>query len=91
MSRIVGIDLGGTNIAVGCVAEDGSEVRGLVSEPTRADLGPDGVVARMVETAKQSMALLMKEKPGAKVVAGPYVAETFPVAVEDAYIVVETK
>jgi nitrite reductase/ring-hydroxylating ferredoxin subunit len=30
-------------------------------------------------------------EPGAAVVAGPYVAETFAVAVEDAYIVVETK
>src|SRR5262245_54480052 len=30
-------------------------------------------------------------EPGAKLVAGPYVAETFQVAVEDAYIVVETK
>ena len=30
-------------------------------------------------------------EPGAKLVEGPYVAETFPVAVEDAYIVVETK
>jgi 3-phenylpropionate/trans-cinnamate dioxygenase ferredoxin subunit len=30
-------------------------------------------------------------EPGAKVAAGPYVAETFPVAVEDAYVVVETK
>ena len=30
-------------------------------------------------------------EPGAKLVEGPYVAETFPVAVEDAYVVVETK
>ena len=30
-------------------------------------------------------------EPGTAVVAGPYVAETFAVAVEDAYIVVETK
>ena len=30
-------------------------------------------------------------EPGAKLVEGPYVAETFPVAVEDDYIVVETK
>jgi 3-phenylpropionate/trans-cinnamate dioxygenase ferredoxin subunit len=30
-------------------------------------------------------------EPGAKVVEGPYVAETFPVMVEDAYVVVETK
>jgi nitrite reductase/ring-hydroxylating ferredoxin subunit len=30
-------------------------------------------------------------EPGAKLVEGPYVAETFPVAVEDDYIVVESK
>lgn len=30
-------------------------------------------------------------EPGAKLVEGPYLAETFPVAVEDAYVVVETK
>jgi 3-phenylpropionate/trans-cinnamate dioxygenase ferredoxin subunit len=30
-------------------------------------------------------------EPGAKLVEGPYVAETFPVSVEDAYVVVETK
>ena len=31
MRYVVGIDLGGTNIVVGTVAEDGSEVVGLVS------------------------------------------------------------
>ena len=30
-------------------------------------------------------------EPGAMLVEGPYVAETFPVAVEDDYVVVETK
>jgi 3-phenylpropionate/trans-cinnamate dioxygenase ferredoxin subunit len=30
-------------------------------------------------------------EPGAAVVAGPYVTETFAVTVEDAYVVVETK
>ena len=30
-------------------------------------------------------------EPGAKLVEGPYVAETFAVAIEDAYVVVETK
>src|SRR5205085_5173679 len=30
-------------------------------------------------------------EPGARLVEGPYVAETFPVAVEDDYVVVETK
>jgi len=68
LNYIVGIDLGGTNIAVGCVSEDGTKVRGLVSEPTRADLGPDGVVQRMVETAERSMKLLQAEEKGAQVV-----------------------
>jgi len=30
-------------------------------------------------------------EPGAKLAEGPYVAETFPVTVEDAYVVVEVK
>ena len=30
-------------------------------------------------------------EPGAKLVEGPYTAESFPVAVEDDYVVVETK
>jgi len=67
LNYIVGIDLGGTNIAVGCVSEDGTKVRGLISEPTRSDLGPDGVVARMVETAKRSMEKLQAEEKGATV------------------------
>ena len=67
LNYIVGIDLGGTNIAVGCVSEDGTKVRGLLSEPTRADLGPDAVVSRMIETAERSIAVLEREEPGAKV------------------------
>jgi glucokinase len=53
---IVGIDLGGTNIVVGTVAEDGSELLGLVSEPTLPELGADAVVARIVKLAHASIA-----------------------------------
>jgi len=53
---VVGIDVGGTNIVVGTVAEDGSEVLGLVSEPTIAEQGADAVVARIVKLARASMA-----------------------------------
>ena len=49
---VVGIDLGGTNIVVGTVAEDGSELVGLVSEPTLAEQGSDAVVARIVKLAR---------------------------------------
>jgi len=53
---IVGIDVGGTNIVVGTVAEDGSEMLGLRSEPTGAEGGSDAVVERIVRLARASMA-----------------------------------
>jgi len=53
---VVGIDLGGTNIVVGTIAEDGSELLGLVSEPTLPDQGGDAVIARIVKLARASMA-----------------------------------
>lgn len=45
---IIGVDLGGTNIVVGALTEDGTENPTVLSEPTRSDEGPDGVVDRMV-------------------------------------------
>ena len=65
MRYIVGIDLGGTNIVAGTVSEDGSEIHGVVSEPTRVEGGPDAVVDRIVRLAKASMATV----PG-KTIAG---------------------
>ena len=56
MRYIVGIDIGGTNIVVGVVAEDGSEVRGLVSEPTHVESGPDAIVGRITELARAARA-----------------------------------
>jgi glucokinase len=53
---VVGIDVGGTNIVVGTVPEDGSEVLGLVSEPTLSDQGADAVVGRIAKLARASMA-----------------------------------
>ena len=65
MRYIVGIDLGGTNIVAGTVSEDGNEIHGVVSEPTRVEGGPDAVVDRIVRLAKASMASV----PG-KTIAG---------------------
>lgn len=45
---IIGVDLGGTNIVVGALSEDGSREYAMRSEPTRADQGADAVVDRMV-------------------------------------------
>lgn len=56
MRYIVGIDLGGTNIVAGTVAQDGSEILGVVSEPTRPAGGPEAVVERIIHLARASMA-----------------------------------
>lgn len=56
MRYIVGVDVGGTNIVVGTVAQDGSEILGVESSPTAAEKGPDAVVERIVELARRSMA-----------------------------------
>jgi glucokinase len=56
MRHIVGIDLGGTNIVTGIVAEDGSDSLGTRSVPTGAEEGPDAVVQRIIATAKGSIA-----------------------------------
>lgn len=45
---IIGVDLGGTNIVVGSLSEDGSTEYAMRSEPTRANQGADAVVDRMV-------------------------------------------
>jgi len=53
---VVGIDIGGTNIVAGTVAEDGSELLGLVSEPTFSEQGADAVMTRIVKLTRASMA-----------------------------------
>src|SRR5207302_10231451 len=53
---VVGIDIGGTNIVAGTVAEDGSELLGLVSEPTFPEQGADAVLTRIVKLTRASMA-----------------------------------
>ena len=55
MRYIVGIDVGGTNIVVGTVAQDGSEIMGLETAPTLADQGADVVIDRIIQVARRSM------------------------------------
>lgn len=64
---IVGIDIGGTNIVAGCVAEDGSVLHGLHTESTRPEEGPDAVVARILTIAKQSILETRRAVPDARI------------------------
>lgn len=56
MRYILGVDLGGTNIVVGTVAEDGRKVLGVRADATRPEEGADAVVARIARLCKESMA-----------------------------------
>ena len=77
MRYVVGIDVGGTNIVVGTVAEDGSEVLGLVSEPTISEQGTDAVVERIVRLARASIAAAGKPIAGVGIGApGPLDTKT---------------
>lgn len=63
---VVGIDIGGTNLVVGAVAEDGSALHGLRSEPTRSESGEDDVLARLVALTRAAMDAARAEAPGAE-------------------------
>jgi glucokinase len=53
---IIGVDLGGTNLVVGAMTADGANRFATHSVPTRADLGADGVVARIAEQIERVIA-----------------------------------
>jgi glucokinase len=58
---IVGIDLGGTNIAAAALPIDGSAVLAFGSRLTRADLGADAVTARIAEAIEDVIAEVSRD------------------------------
>lgn len=53
---IVGVDLGGTNVVVGALSADGSEQYTIRTIPTRAELGAEAVVERIVGLVEEVIA-----------------------------------
>jgi glucokinase len=64
---VLGIDIGGTNLVVGSVAEDGSTVLATASEPTHAEAGATDVVDRLVRLAERAIAGTRALVPGAEI------------------------
>jgi glucokinase len=60
---VLGIDIGGTNLVVGAVTEDGARVRGLRTEPTGVPDGPDVVIERIVRMGRAAMDQTRAEDP----------------------------
>ena len=67
MRFVLGVDIGGTNLVVGSVAEDGSTVLAAASEPTHAEAGATDVVDRLVELAERAIVATRREVPGAEI------------------------
>jgi glucokinase len=64
---VLGIDIGGTNLVVGSVAEDGSRIVATASEPTHAEAGAKDVLERLVGLADRAIAATRREVPGADI------------------------
>ena len=58
---IIGVDLGGTNIVVGAMPEDGSREIAFRSSPTRAAEGEESVVERMIQMIEDVITVTMAE------------------------------
>jgi glucokinase len=63
---VLGIDIGGTNLVVGSVAEDGSALHALGSEPTHAEAGQRDVLDRLIALAQRTMEQTRGEVRGAE-------------------------
>jgi glucokinase len=68
MRYVIGIDIGGTNLVVGAVREDGTQVLGLHSEPTGASHGADHVIDRIVGMATATITEARAREPAADMV-----------------------
>lgn len=66
MRYIVGVDIGGTNIVVGTVAEDGSAVFGVRTYPTRPEEGAEAVLARIGALVEESVQAALRETGGTR-------------------------
>jgi glucokinase len=64
---VLGIDIGGTNLVVGSVAENGSALLAPDSEPTHAEAGATDVLDRLVALAGRAIERTRQEAPGAEI------------------------
>jgi glucokinase len=64
---VLGIDIGGTNLVVGSVAEDGSALLAPDSESTHAEAGATDVLDRLVALARRAIERTRQEAPGAEI------------------------
>ena len=68
MRFVLGIDIGGTNLVVGSVAEDGSRLVAPASEPTNVEAGSSDVLDRLVALASRAITETRRQVPDGEIV-----------------------
>jgi glucokinase len=68
MRYVIGIDIGGTNLVVGAVAEDGSALLAQSSIETRSEEGPDAVLTRLAELSRRVIAETRATDPAGEII-----------------------
>lgn len=68
MRFVLGIDIGGTNLVVGSVAENGSALYAVASEPTHAEAGQSDVLDRLFALVRHTIEETRREVPGAEII-----------------------
>lgn len=63
---VLGLDIGGTKLAVGVVTSDG-KVHGTIVEPTRREEGPEAVISRLFDMGRRAMQAAQLSSPVAGV------------------------
>jgi glucokinase len=64
----LGIDIGGTNLVAGSVAEDGSALLALETEPTHAEAGQSDVLDRLIRLAQRTIERTRREVKRAEII-----------------------
>lgn len=64
MRTVIGVDIGGTNLVVGAVSEDGAQLRSLKQEPTHAERGADDVLERLIALVRAVIGEVEATHPG---------------------------
>ncbi|MGD2135812.1 MAG: ROK family protein [Gemmatimonadales bacterium] len=82
MRMIVGVDVGGTNVVVGTVPEDGRTVYGLVKERTDNTNGGRAVVAQIARMVAHSLAAMREKLDDEVDVAGVGIGSPGPIDIQ---------
>lgn len=86
MSYVVGVDVGGTNVVVGTLSEDGSSIHGLVKEPTDLEGGPYQTVDQITRLVLASLSSAREELGNSIEVIGVGIGSPGPLDTESGIV-----